>query len=389
MKAIVVDAEWAPRPGVDVAPDDARRHWAVNANQVYRSPKIELQTVSDPTGPGDHELIVKVGSCGICGSDVHMYETDADDYMLLPYHMRCPVVGGHEFAGEVVEVGSGVKGFAIGDLVTVEEIQWCGNCLACRGGYPNQCSFIEDLGFTIDGGFAEYVKVPEKACWNLNALVERYGSQETALEVGSMSEPTSVVYEGMFTRAGGFKPGGAVVVFGAGPIGLAACALAAAAGASRVICAETVAERRALALACGADTAVDPGAQDVGEVVSELTQGRGAAMAVEASGNFAAVMGSIEDCLGVGAKVAVIGMDARPATLNLIRHQLAAASVYGSVGHCGGWNFPNVIALMASGRIRMENAVTKRVGLEGMVTALAGTSSRRDGKILVSPGAAA
>jgi threonine dehydrogenase-like Zn-dependent dehydrogenase len=78
-------------------------------------------------------------------------------------------------------------------------------------------------------------------------------------------------------------------------------------------------------------------------------------------------------------------MDARPATLNLIRHQLAAASVYGTVGHCGGWNFPNVIALMAAGRIRMENAVTKRVGLEGMVQALAGTSDRKDGKILIKP----
>jgi len=244
MKAIVVDAEWAPRDGVHVDAKDEARHWAVNANQVYRAPRIEMQTVPDPTGPGPRELIVKVGSCGICGSDVHMYETDADGYMLLPYHMRCPVVGGHEFAGEVVEVGAEVADFAIGDLVTVEEIQWCGNCLACRGGYPNQCSHIEDLGFTIDGGFAEYAKVPEKACWNLNALIERYGSQTVALEVGSMSEPTSVVYEGMFTRAGGFKPGGAVVVFGAGPIGLAACALAAAAGASRVVCVETSPQRR-------------------------------------------------------------------------------------------------------------------------------------------------
>jgi hypothetical protein len=388
MKAIVVDAEWAPRDGVDVPPEDAARRWAVNANQVYRSPRFQIETVEDPSGPGPNELIVQVGSCGICGSDVHMYETDSDGYMLLPYHMRCPVVSGHEFAGVVVEVGSEVKDFASGDLVTVEEIQWCGTCLACRGGYPNQCAHIEDLGFTINGGFAEFVKVPEKACWKLNSLLDRYGTPEQALEIGSMSEPASVVYEGMFTRAGGFKPGGAVVVFGAGPIGLAACALAAAAGASNVVCAETVADRRALAEACGADLSVDPTRASVGEVVADLTAGRGAAMVVEASGNFKAVMGSIEDCLGVGGKVSVIGMDARPATLNLIRHQLAAASVYGSVGHCGGWNFPNVIALMASGRIQMENAVTKRVALDGMVDALAGTSDRRDGKILVKPGQA-
>src|SRR5262249_44309464 len=126
----------------------------------------------------------------------------------------------------------------------------------------------------------------------------------------------------------------------------------------------------------------------VGEVVADVTTGRGAAMVVEASGNFSAVMGSIEDCLGVGGKVSVVGMDARPATLNLIRHQLAAASVYGTVGHCGGWNFPNVIGWMASGRIKRKNAVTRRVPLEGMVDALAGTSDRRDGKILVKPGQA-
>lgn len=385
MKAVVVDAQWAPRPHARISPEDEARRWAVNANEVYKNPSISVQEVPDPVGPGPNELIVEVGSCGICGSDVHMYEIDELGYMLLPYHMRCPVVGGHEFAGTVIETGPAVTRFKAGDLVTVEEIQWCGACMACRGGYPNQCAHIEDLGFTIDGGFAQYVKVPEKACWSLNALLERYGDPETALEVGSMSEPTSVVYEGMFTRAGGFKPGGGVVVFGAGPIGLAACALGRAAGASSVACVETVAERRALAVACGADIAIDPATDDVVEVVQERTHGRGAAMIVEASGNFAAVMGSIENCLGVGAKVAVIGMDARPATLNLIRHQLTAAAVYGSVGHCGGWNFPNVIELMASGRIQMEHAVTRRLGLDGLVGALAGSGDRKDGKILIKP----
>ena len=105
---------------------------------------------------------------------------------------------------------------------------------------------MEDLGFTIDGGFAEYAVVDVKHCWSLNGLLERYGSEEMALEVGAMSEPTSVVYEGMFTRAAGFQPGRSVAVFGAGPIGLAAVALANAAGArARVL-------RRDSALAPGA-----------------------------------------------------------------------------------------------------------------------------------------
>jgi threonine dehydrogenase-like Zn-dependent dehydrogenase len=300
--------------------------------------------------------------------------------------MRCPVTTGHEFAGTVVEIGREVDEFQVGDLVTVEEIQYCGSCLSCRGGFPNECERIEDIGFTIDGGFAEYVRVPAKACWSLNALLDRYGTAEKALEVGAMCEPVSVSYEGMFTRAGGFKPGSAVVVFGAGPIGLAAVALASAAGASTLLCIESVPERRELALKLGATHVVDPVNDDPVELTRELTRGRRAGMVVECSGNWPAVMASIEGCLGVGGKVAVIGMDARPPVMNLIRYQLTASSLYGSVGHCGGWNFPNVIALMASGRIQMEHAVTRREELSGLPSALASMSDRKDGKILIKPG---
>jgi threonine dehydrogenase-like Zn-dependent dehydrogenase len=386
MKAIVLNAEWAPRDGVEIPEADAARRWAYNGNLTYRHPHLELQVKDDPSAPGPDEVVVRVEACGICGSDLHMYETDEAGYVLLPYHMRCPVTTGHEFAGPVVEVGRDVGEFKVEDLVTVEEIQYCGSCLSCRGGFPNECERIEDIGFTIDGGFAEYVRVPAKACWSLNALLERYGTAEKALEVGAMCEPVSVSYEGMFTRAGGFKPGSAVVVFGAGPIGLAAVALAAAAGASTLLCIESVPERRELALKLGATHAADPGEHDPVELMSELTRGRGAGMVVECSGNWPAVMGPIEGCLGVGGKVAVIGMDARPPVMNLIRYQLTASSIYGSVGHCGGWNFPNVIALMASGRIQMEHAVTKRAELAGLPSALASMSDRKDGKVLIKPG---
>jgi len=314
-----------------------------------------------------------------------MFETDSDGYMLLPYHLRCPVVSGHEISGTVVAVGSEVREFEEGDLVAAEEIQWCGRCTPCRGGYWNQCQNVEDLGFTIDGGFAEYLRVDAKHCWSLNKVAERYGSSEVALEVGAMSEPISVTYEGMFTRAGGFKPGSAVAVFGAGPIGLAAVALAQAAGASSIFCFETLAGRRALAEKLGATHTLDPREVDPGEIVTEVTLGQGVAMAVECSGNFPAVMRPIERVLSVGGKVAVIGMDARPAELRFIDHQLKAASVYGSLGHCGSWDFPNVIALMASGRISMEHAITRRHPLESLVDAIEETKNRSDGKVLVKP----
>ena len=383
MKAVVLNAEWAPRPGVTIDPEHEKRKWAVNANLVYRNPEATLETREDPSEPGPREMILKVGACGICGSDVHMFETDDEGYMFLPYHLATPVVTGHEFAGKVVAVGSEVREFGVGDLVSAEEIQWCGECDACRGGYWNQCQHIEDLGFTIDGGFAEYVTVNAKYCWSLNAVLERYGDEKTALEVGSMTEPVSVSYEGMYTRAGGFLPGRAVAVFGGGPIGLAAVALAKAGGASKIFCFEPLEERRGLAEKLGATHGIDPTKTDPAVFVAEETKGAGVAMAVECTGNFPAVMKSIEGSIGVGGKVVVVGMDGRPAELNFIDHQLKAASIYGTVGHSGSWDFPNVISLMASGQIDMHHAITRRFPLEELVSAIDETKTRVDGKILV------
>jgi scyllo-inosose 3-dehydrogenase len=385
MRGVIIDAEWAPKNPEEMTERQRNEHWAVYANLAYRNPTATLTKLADPTSPGPQEMILQVGACGICGSDVHMFETDSDGYMLLPYHLKAPVVTGHEISGTVIEVGSEVSDFAVGDLVAVEEIQWCGRCTPCRGGYWNQCQYVEDLGFTINGGFADYLKVDAKHCWSLNEVAERYGTAEIALEVGAMCEPTSVAYEGIFTRSGGFKPGSAVAVFGAGPIGLASVALVRAAGASKVICFDTLEGRRQLASDIGASHVYDPLEVSAADVVTELTKGQGVAMAVEASGNFPAVMRSAEQSLAVGGKLAVIGMDARPAEIMFIDHQLKALSTYGSLGHCGSWDFPNVIGLMASGRIDMHKAITKRHPLDKLVDAIEETKKRGDGKVLVKP----
>ncbi|MEU9890573.1 scyllo-inosose 3-dehydrogenase [Sphaerisporangium sp. NPDC051017] len=385
MKAVVLEAEWAPRPGARISEADAKRQWAANANEAYRNPAVDFREVSDPGAPGPTEVVVQVGACGLCGSDVHMFETDDEGYLLLPYHLKAPVITGHEFAGKVVAVGREVTGLREGELVAVEEIQWCGRCRECRGGYWNQCGYIEDLGFTLDGGFAQYVKVDSRYCWSLDGVLQRYGSEEKALEVGALTEPTSVAYEGMFTRAGGFKPGGVVAVFGGGPIGLASVALAKAAGASQVFAVDMIAERRDLAAALGATRVIDPAAENAADVIAEATKGVGAAMVVEATGNFNAVINAVEDSLAVGGKIVIVGMDARPTTFNSIRLMLTGGQIHGTVGHSGSWDFPNVIALMASGAISMENAVTHRFPLEKLVAAVDETKRRTNGKILVKP----
>jgi len=384
MRAVVLEADWDPRPGTVISDEDVARRWAPNAHVVYRNPRVSVRDVEPPGEPGPGELLIRVANCGMCGSDLHMYESDEDGYIILPYHLKSPVVLGHEFSGTIEAVGRGVKRVAVGDIVAVEEIQYCGECHACRGGYPNSCERIEDFGFTIDGGYAEYVIAPVKAVWSLNPLLDRY-SREQALEVGALCEPTSVAYEGMFTRAGGFKPGGAVAVFGAGPIGLASIAHAAAAGASAVIAFETVPDRRDLASRIGATHVFDPTEVRASEVVREITRGIGVAMAVEASGAWTHVMSELDLCLAVGGKAAIVGMGPESPTVNLVEYQLRGASLYGSVGHCGGWDYGNVINLMASGRIHMEHAITHRYDVEGFVAALESLRSRTQGKVLVRP----
>src|SRR5512142_870089 len=230
MKALVLDAQWDPRPDYAVSEWEKKTGKAITGSSIWRHPKLQVRTVPDPK-PGPDDVLLRVKACGVCGSDIHFYEHDADDYILYPGLTKFPTTTGHEFSGEVVEVGSNVKSLKVGDMVTAEEMIWCGYCTPCRNGYPNHCSNLEEIGFTIPGAFAEYLAIGSKYCWKLDAIADKYGSVDKAYEAGSVVEPTSVAYNGMFPRAGGFAPGPSVAVFGAGPIGLAPAALARASGA--------------------------------------------------------------------------------------------------------------------------------------------------------------
>src|SRR5207302_892950 len=181
---------------------------AVTGSSVWRNPRVRLADVKEPPLPAK-DVRIRPRACGVCGSDVHFYETDEQGYIRYPGLTKFPVVIGHEFSGEIVEVGKEVRDLRPGDLVTVEEMIWCGECVPCRNGWPNQCLNLEEIGFTIDGAMAEQLVVGAKYCWPIAALAEVYGGADAACEAGALCEPTSVAYNGMFVRAGGFKPGGA------------------------------------------------------------------------------------------------------------------------------------------------------------------------------------
>lgn len=387
MKGLVLTAEWDPRPDYPVTEFERASGKAVTGSSVWRRPRLSLESLAEPR-LSPHDVLIRPRACGVCGSDVHFYETDGQGYMLYPGLTRFPVVIGHEYSGDVVEVGREVTDLRAGDMVTCEEMIWCGECTPCRNGYPNQCLRLEEIGFTINGAQAEYIAIGAKYCWKINALAERYGSAERAYEAGALCEPTSVSYNAMFTRAEGFKPGGHVAVFGTGPIGFAAIALARAAGAAKIIAFEVSQMRQELAREVGADVVLDPTELErrgtkPRDAILELSEGEGAAMLVEAAGAPLRTLPEMEAAMAVGGKIVIIGRASERAPVYLEHFQTHAAQIYGAQGHSGYGNFPQVIRLMASGRIDLTPVITSRFSLDQGVEAVQKASKREDGKVMV------
>jgi (R,R)-butanediol dehydrogenase/meso-butanediol dehydrogenase/diacetyl reductase len=189
-----------------------------------------VDTLPDPT-PGAGELVIKVGRCGICGSDLHMTE-DAG------YGKGAGTVLGHEFAGEVVALGSGVEGLRTGDLVSVSPLKSCGQCSACQAGEVAWCS---QFGLQ-EGGYAEFAVTRPNQCVKL--------PQQLSLTDGAIVEPLAVARHGV--TLSGIKPGDRILILGAGPIGLAVAYWARRAGASRVVLQDIADWQRQRALEMGA-----------------------------------------------------------------------------------------------------------------------------------------
>jgi threonine dehydrogenase-like Zn-dependent dehydrogenase len=386
MKALVLEAQWDPKPGYPLSEFETQTGKAINGNAIWRHPKLEITRVETPK-IRPNEVLIRVMACGICGSDMHFYETDSDDYILYPGLTKFPTVLGHEFSGEIVEIGKDVKDVKVGDMVTAEEMIWCGHCTPCRNGFPNQCRNLEEIGFTIPGALAEYIAVEGKYCWSIDSLVDRYeGDRRLAFEVGATIEPHCVAYNSIFECAGGFRPGAYATVYGAGPIGLAAISLLKAAGAAQIIAFEVSEGRRALARSAGADEVYDPQKVNPHEVVLDLTGGTGAEVQVEAAGAPAVTVPEMEKSMAIGGWITQIGRAAEKVPLYLENFQLKKAGIFGAQGHSGYGNFPNVIRLIASGAIDPSRIVTSRYDLDRAVDAIVKSGSREDGKVMVQTG---
>ncbi len=242
-----------------------------------------------------------------------MAQSYDDGYIYYPGLTAFPATLGHEFAGEIVEAGSEAiskrtgKLFEKGEPVTVEEMVWCGECKPCCDGYPNHCERLQEIGFSIDGAYAEYIAAPAKLCWSLKKLKKSY---DDIYKIGSLVEPTSVAYNAVIERGGGIKPGENVVILGAGPIGIAATRILKTAGAAACIVSEPNEHRAILAKNMGADYMINPTKENFVERVKELTDNEGAALYLEATGLPHVVMDDIQnaiwECKSVNSTVVIV-----------------------------------------------------------------------------------
>ena len=371
MKTVTLSGNWQPQPGFKLGRKDVEGKRTYLGSQVWKDPQINIADKAVPS-IGPEEVLIKVKACGICGSDVHMAQSDDRGYILYPGLTAFPVTLGHEFSGVVVEAGerainkrTGLK-YEEGENVCCEEMLWCGACRPCADGYPNHCERLEELGFTADGAFAEFIKVHVRYVWSLEELRKRYNETDIFL-AGSLVEPTSVAYNAVIERGGGIRPGDNVVILGGGPIGLAAVAVLKKAGAGKVILSEPSAARANLGTEMGADHIINPMEENFSQCILDLTGGLGAKLYLEASGVPDRVFPGIEEAIWQGKQinsvVVLVARAAKKIPLTGEVFQVRRASLVGSQGHSGHGSFPLVISAMASG-MNLLPLITKQIALE-------------------------
>ena len=369
MKTVELSARWDPKPDFKIGSKDIDGKLTYLGSQVWRDPNLKVIEKEKPQIKPS-EVLIQVKRCGICGSDVHMNQAYDDGYIYYPGLTAFPVTLGHEFAGEIVEVGSQAiskrtgKLYEKGEPVTVEEMAWCGECKPCCDGYPNHCERLQEIGFSIHGAFAEYITVPAKLCWSLRKLERNY---DDVFKIGSLVEPTSVAYNAVIERGGGIRPGENVIILGAGPIGLVATKILKTAGAGLCIVSEPEEHRASLAKKMGADYVINPLKENFVEQVKEYTDNEGASLYLEATGLPQVVTDDIQnaiwECKAVNSTVVIVARAEQRMPVCGEFFQVKRARIIGAQGHSGHGTFFNVISSMAAG-MDVTPMITKEISLE-------------------------
>jgi len=343
---------------------------------VYHGPKdVRVEAVREPA-IGPDEVKLKVLRTGICGTDLRIYE---GGHRLYPAGtVRSP---GHETVGEIVEVGKQVRGYRVGERVFVAPNVGCGHCRQCVSGNNNLCVEYQAIGLTMDGAFAEYVRIPAPFIQQGNLMPV---SDQVDPGVAAMIEPFACVLRGQ--QPLGITPSDLVLVMGAGPIGIMHVKLARLKGAALVIVSEPSAQRATQALALGADRAVNPVEENLDDVLRELSDGRGADVVIVAAPAHAAQEQALR-LAAIGGRVSFFGglPKDRPTInfdSNLVHYK--ELLVTGTTA-CSTWDCRKAVEIVNSGRIDLSPIVSDVFPLTATVDALAAARGGKALKVVLDP----
>ena len=315
-------------------------------------------------GPG--ELVLRNQVCGVCGTDVHIYHGEPGSADVNP-----PVVLGHEYSGEVVEVGEGVTAFAVGDHVTVDPNIYCGHCAYCQNGKKQLCPSMEAIGVTRDGGFAQYSLIPAAQAFKLEPTVP--------WEAAAMAEPLACCLHGI--DLAGIQVGDKVCVVGGGAIGLLMVQLAKLSGASQIVLSEPNEKRRQVGLQLGANTALDPTRPDAQEAFAQVLGG-GANVVIECVGNVPAVKSAFQFA-GKGATVLLFSVPKVDATFDLPLFDVYKKELTIKGSFVNPDTHARAVALINSGKVDFGPIITHRFPLDQLPEAIAMQMSDASIKVVV------
>ncbi len=315
-------------------------------------------------GPG--ELVLRNQVCGVCGTDVHIYHGEPGSADVNP-----PVVLGHEYSGEVVEVGEGVTGFAVGDHVTVDPNIYCGHCAYCQNGKKQLCPSMEAIGVTRDGGFAQYSLIPASQAFKLEPTVP--------WEAAAMAEPLACCLHGI--DLAGIQVGDKVCVVGGGAIGLLMVQLAKLSGASQIVLSEPNEKRRQVGLQLGANAALDPTRPDAQEAFAQVLGG-GTNVVIECVGNVPAVKSAFQFA-GKGATVLLFSVPKVDATFDLPLFDVYKKELTIKGSFVNPDTHARAVALINSGKVDFGPIITHRFTLDQLPEAIAMQMSDASIKVVV------
>lgn len=332
---------------------------------VYHGPQ-DLRVEEVPVRElKDNEVKIQVKYCGICGTDIHIFHGDGGCCDVTP-----PLVPGHEFSGVVAEVGSKVKTVKVGDRVTGDPNDMCGECYFCKSGMQHFCKNNIGVGTTVDGGFAEYVIMRKKQVYKV--------SDDLSFIEAAMTEPISCCLHGIDLC--NIKAGDTVLVIGGGPIGMIMMQLAKNAGASKVIMSEPVEEKREQALKLGATKTIDPLHEDVEAVLAEYCENVN--VVIECVGNVHTQADAVRFA-GKGATIMYFGLAAPEESFPIRPDDIFKKELHITSSYINPYSFERAIQILESGTVELESLITNVVPLDDIADVFTKPEYRRTGKVMI------